>query len=49
VALFFLYSFSVTIPAELTDHSIWGNPIVYTSLLPDGSELSASLFPSQPL
>jgi hypothetical protein len=42
-------AFSVRIPAELTDHSIWGNPIIYAPLLPDGSELSTSLFPSQPL
>ncbi|KGV00410.1 hypothetical protein X888_5263 [Burkholderia pseudomallei MSHR4377] len=42
-------AFSVRIPAELTDHSIWGNPIIYVPLLPNGSELSISLFPSQPL
>jgi hypothetical protein len=46
--------FSNPIPLELvdnsfSDHSLWGNPIIYAPFLPDGSELSGSLFPSQPL
>lgn len=42
-------AFSNPIPSELIDYSLWGNPIIYTPLLPDGSELSGSLFPSEPL
>ena len=42
-------AFSNPIPSELIDSSLWGKPIIYTPLLPNGSELSGSLFPSQPL
>lgn len=37
------------IPSDLTDHSLWGNPIIYTPLLPNRADLSTSLFPSKPL
>lgn len=33
------------IPPELTDHSIWGNPVRYIPLMPDGGSLSRSLLP----
>ncbi len=42
-------AFSVGIPSDLFSQSLWGSPIVYTPLLPDGRDLSTSLFPSQPL